>query len=231
MKFKTTTLPAIICLLFIFSSCQKEEFIEDSSYVIDAASKKAESSNVQAFVDCLPQIEFHNPQMKKEDKITGIFEGIEVPDEVQIKGTNDIKKVGGNGKWKSKKKYTSLDVTLVLLKDGNTVKECSYDNGGIIITPPSCAAEFVAPATVQDNGPGGVDIQWVLSAESGDVLYEVERQNDGGIFSIIATVNGTGSGAYSYIDSTPPAGSACYRVFAVCAGDRQVSPDPIQCKS
>lgn len=90
-----------------------------------------------------------------------------------------------------------------------------------------CSAVFAAPATVQDNGPGGIEIQWVMTTETSVTNYEVQRDIDAAGFIAIGNEPGISAGAYAFTDLSGPVGTVIsYRVVANC--NSTTSPEPYQ---
>lgn len=62
---------------------------------------------------------------------------------------------------------------------------------------------------------GKVFVNWTAKNEANDCIYIVERSNDGSNFESVGVKEGVASDMelfYSWMDSTPPAGFAYYRV-------------------
>lgn len=72
---------------------------------------------------------------------------------------------------------------------------------------------------------GKVFVSWTSKNESADCLYIVERSNDGSNFESVGIKEGIGSEIelyYSWIDKTPPAGFAYYRVKKITRDGSQL---------
>lgn len=102
------------------------------------------------------------------------FTGAEQPDAVRVKGTDDQTNLrGSSGNWISRDKYTSIEVTLVLVKNGVDVKECTYGaDGNLIDIPPPNEDVVVENFTLTNNGSGTVSATWTTSVENdADVFF------------------------------------------------------------
>lgn len=135
-----------------------------------------------------------------------------------VKGTSDKQNLKGNsGVWTSGSKYTSTVQTIVMYDaQGNVLSECKYDASGKLVVN-ACFAEYAdSPALVP--GSAAIDIAWFMTREVDVVRYEVTRSTDGGAsYTTIAQVAYTGTGVYSYTDTTVDLNSAAmYKLEAIC---------------
>lgn len=154
---------------------------------------------------------------------------------MQVKGTNDIRRISGGGNWVSRDTYSKLDQTLQLLNENMTlIKECSYNAQGQLVTtpPPPCVAEWYS-FNLEDNAQAGCTVKWELTNQSGYQNYSVRRRDAGTEeyteVSRVAINNNrsleTDLFVYSYDDDNLNPGTYEYLVVAVDGGCTENSVD------
>ncbi len=83
----------------------------------------------------------------------------------------------------------------------------------IFKTSGTLPVEFTGINAVQKNA--GILVGWFISTESNIDHYDVERSENGQLFTKIASVTAAGKASYSSFDATPLAGNNFYRIKAV----------------
>jgi hypothetical protein len=91
------------------------------------------------------------------------------------------------------------------------------------LAPPDTVPPAAPSGLSGDESDGTVMLSWLPNTESDLAGYVVERDSGGG-FSDLATVGNVPE----YVDTTPPAGDAHYRVVAIdTAGNRSAASEPV----
>ncbi len=155
---------------------------------------------------------------ERKSQLRARFTG-EVPAAVKVDEFTDTRKMRPNahGIWVSKRKYSSLDKTLIFLKaDGSEDSRASYNvDGDLIVNPPAFAANFIS-LDIEER-TDGVYITWTLDEEVGVGTYLLQKgASESGPFNTIATVPSNGLQSYAALDSSY-SGAAFYIVIAKAA--------------
>ena len=171
-------------------------------------------------------VDVTNPDAQKGIDHYEIFEnGAKMP------GTDNILPVNVSGVYDiiCPPKTDQFEYTIqAIMKSGNQVNSKTQDNKFFVFEAPSCEAVFASPATVQDNGPGGVEIQWNMTTDVNVANYRIEVSIDGAPYGTVGNEAGDGSGTYSFTDPSTNPLQRCYRVIAECSPE-VISPTPFQC--
>lgn len=148
------------------------------------------------------------------NKVTAKFPGPDFPDEVQIKGTSDKQPLKGNsGNWISANKYSSIAITLQLIKNGVVVAEYAYDANGNLMHPDAAIINF----SVSPSG-SLVTISWDTTKEDGLASFIIDRKlstattYDQGVQAVFPQGVGT---SYNVVDMPPGVGTFIYQLRAV----------------
>ena len=145
------------------------------------------------------------------NKLMANFPGPDLPDQVQIKGTTDKQPLKGNsGNWISDKKYTSVAITLQLIKNGVVVEEYAYDANGNLALPDAAITNYAVATT-----NGIVTTSWDSTKENGISAYVIDRKlsADTSYTNGVQVTFPTGVGSSYALDDMPPsAGTFSYRL-------------------
>lgn len=160
------------------------------------------------------------------NKIMAKFAGDDIPDAVEVDGTNDKQDVAGeSGTWVSRDKYTSLKLKLNLYKNGQKVHSCCYGPSPFdasIGLNEACEITDIPKITIfttADSGGGQVTLSWTSGSETGVQMYSIDRLNNGNNDVSPDAVTDIPRGAGTTYNNTdqPGPGSYTYTLKAVTA--------------
>lgn len=112
---------------------------------------------------------------------------------------------------------------------------CMLNTSGVVAQEAKSAPMVQAPGYAQHNinifnyttvyNSGKVFVNWTAKDEQADCIYIVERSSDGRKFESVGVKEGIGTSLelfYSWMDHTPPAGFAYYRVKKITKDGSQL---------
>jgi hypothetical protein len=142
----------------------------------------------------------------RPSRLTARFAGSDLPSFVQVKGSNDIKRLSRNcvGVWVSRNKYDTLGVTLIMLNANRQpmAPECQYDSNGRLMA--GCESVYLDYDAINQSD-NSVMVTWEVSTEQGVAQYAIQRStNEAGPFETIGiVVSGDPDFFYEYQDFEP----------------------------